>query len=700
MYELTRQENGFEVVKDDSQTSIDPFRHCKMALPAPTSLWRRCRPVEKMAWKDFIRSGQVQPGTVPLPIADSWYRCLRAEVEFAGGRCQDILSPHDLKIRQNSLLEVAHPLISGVQKLLQGFGFIIVLIDPDGYILKGTGDLKTLREAEKINFGPGSNWSELSVGTNAIGTALVLGRSIQVTGPEHYNDGHHLWTCAATPIFDPTGKIIGCLDISGPRENSKFPILEMVTTWARVIEDRLHMELAHDDLLRRNQYMNAALETVRKGLVALDQQGIITSVNSVAAKLLDLTPQQLIGRQISATPLGRFVNLVDGQATTEQHLASLKTKSGPCHCLITATPINDDGWPGSGSVITLSEAFSTPAPKASRSGGDTRYTFEDIIGDSEPITETLNQATMTAPNNSTVLILGESGVGKELFAQAIHHASLRRRGPFVSINCAALPKELIQSELFGYVEGAFTGARKGGCRGKLELAHGGTLFLDEIADMPLDLQANLLRVLEEKNFIPLGGERRVEVDFRVIAATNRSLEAEIRAGRFREDLYYRINVVVIKIPPLRERQGDLPLLVGYQLARLAKKMGRPIPKMDPGLITALDTYHWPGNVRELINVLEQGLNYVTGDTIGPDHLPSFIKQIPDIEVKEEERAVLPLSIIEKNAIENALSQLGGNLSRVAKALGIGRNTLYSKMSKYGLSGKEKFPKGFHRGTYE
>ncbi|MBF0529150.1 MAG: PAS domain-containing protein, partial [Deltaproteobacteria bacterium] len=340
----------------------------------------------------------MEPGTVPPPIAESWDRCYRAEVEFAGGRCQDILSTHDLETRQNCLVEAAHPLLIALQKLLRGFGFIIVLVDHDGYILKGMGDLEALRRAEKINFGPGSNWSELSVGTNAIGTALTLGRSIQVTGPEHYNDGHHLWTCAATPIFDPAGGIVGCLDISGPRENSKFPIMEMVLAWARVIEDRLHMELAQEDLRRRNVYMNAALESVGKGLIALDTQGIINSVNSSASKLLGLTPQELVGRQISATPLDGFVRLIGGQASTEHQLASLKTKSGHCHCLVTTTPINDGSWPGGGSVITLSEATPTPSLKTNRSGDETRYTFEDIIGESAEISATVTQARMAAPN--------------------------------------------------------------------------------------------------------------------------------------------------------------------------------------------------------------------------------------------------------------------------------------------------------------
>jgi transcriptional regulator with PAS, ATPase and Fis domain len=298
--------------------------------------------------------------------------------------------------------------------------------------------------------------------------------------------------------------------------------------------------------------------------------------------------------------------------------------------------------------------------------------------------ETLEKAKRVARSPSTVLVLGESGTGKELFAQAIHNASDRRDRPFVSVNCGAIPAELIQSELFGYAEGAFTGAKKGGRRGKLETANGGSVFLDEIGDMPLEMQVNLLRVLEEKAIMRVGENKVVPVDVRIIAATNRSLYEEVSRGRFREDLFYRLNVISIIIPPLRERQGDVILLTNYYIDRISRKVGKNVESVEPAVFATLEAYHWPGNVRELANAIEYAVNLLPGEELKLSHLPPHLKKKQAVRTAVDDIEIMSLALVEKKAIENALIHFSGNITKVAGALGIGRNTLYDKMRKYGI----------------
>ena len=650
----------------------------------PAVAWRNCSPTEKKTWKDFVNNGRVNPGTVPAPILESWTRCLKAEVEYAGGRCQDILSARDLEKRLNQLVEVTDPLLEALHHCLRGLGFVVVLIDHDGYILKSAGDVHALRQAEKINFGPGANWSENSVGTNAIGTALTLGRSIQVTGPEHYNDGHHLWTCAATPIRDASGRLAGCLDISGPREYANFPIQEMTMSGVRFIEKRLRQEHDFSRMARYNAVMNAAVDCVADCVVSVNNNGIIDGLNQSASRMLCAPPNDILGRMVEATPLSPALNPGQGRDPNGIGVVTLNTRYGPRQYQVKARSIKDDYGDDAGSVITLSSVPQKITVRAEKNTYSAHYTFEALIGQSPEIIEVMEQAKLAAASPSTILIQGESGTGKEIFAQAVHNASPRGSGPFVSINCGAIPKELIQSELFGYSEGAFTGARKGGRRGKLELAAGGTIFLDEISEMPLDMQVNLLTVLENKTFVPVGGNKPISPDLRVIAATNRSLVMEVKKGRFREDLYYRLNVVGLNIPPLRDRGRDVGLLADHYLKRLACKLGKPVPSADQAFRQALNAYHWPGNVRELINILEQAINFAPDGLLKARHLPSHLKPGVISGPVDRPGEILPLSALEKQAIKQALEKCQGNISQVARALGIGRNTLYSKMKKYGL----------------
>ncbi len=323
--------------------------------------------------------------------------------------------------------------------------------------------------------------------------------------------------------------------------------------------------------------------------------------------------------------------------------------------------------------------------RALRAHVDRQFT---MVGESRPMRQLREQIAMAAPTNGRVLIFGENGTGKELAARSVHALSRRRAGPFVEVNCAAIPEELIESELFGHVRGAFTGA-VADRRGKFEVAGGGTLFLDEIADMSLKTQAKVLRVLQEQVVDRVGGTTTIRVDVRVIAATNKDLPAEIRAGRFREDLYFRLNVIPIVVPALRERAEDIPLLAEHFLQQLAREYGRRAKRVSPAAMTLLSDYSWPGNVRELRNVLERLMIMVPGDTIEPRHL-----NLPGVPVSPEPPSVvsdpvLPLLVarerFEKDYILRVLAAQRGNMSRTADALGVERSNLYRKMKAYGLA---------------
>jgi len=300
----------------------------------------------------------------------------------------------------------------------------------------------------------------------------------------------------------------------------------------------------------------------------------------------------------------------------------------------------------------------------------------------------IEYAKIVANSPSTILIDGESGTGKELLAQSIHNYSNRRNAGFVAVNCGALPETLIESELFGYDSGAFTGASKGGKPGKFELANGGTLFLDEVGEMPLDMQVKLLRVIQEGVITRVGGTKNIPVDVRIIAATNKDLKEEIKEGRFRLDLYYRLSVIPLRLPSLRERKEDIPMLINYFLHSKALKLNKDVPEISPEVYRFLLSYSWPGNVRELENFIEKTVN-LNGNIVW-DVTKDQVKNLPEVGTtphrgsSSSKVTLTTLDEMEKRMIKEAIKELNSNISQVAKTLGISRNTLYLKMKKYGI----------------
>lgn len=686
MYRLIRKGDKFCFVEEQSASPSAQLLKSMMCPAWSGVCWQPPPRTEKKVWHHFVDSGELASDNLNEYIISSWQRCRSLEIDPAKKACDDFIPENDLKNRNNKLINMAKPIIRTLYHCLRGSDFVVVLIDSDGYILRTYGKLKSLRQADRLQFGPGANWSEASVGTNAIGTALAMGKPVQVTGVEHYCEKHHLWTCAAAPIRDYSGEIVGFLDISGPREKANVQQLALAISTASAIEERICLEYSRDCLHGANKYLEAVLNSVNDGIIATNAEGMVTAINRVAAKIYKILPDEIIGKSIKEIVEfdERLKSFYDAEASYSHESFILKTQSGETECIATAKPIIRERGIESGAVFTFCKQDKYYSIGDSRIGTKVKYTFANIIGKSEAIRRTMEQAKQVACSPSNILIVGESGTGKELMAQAIHVASDYRNGPFVSINCGAIAKELIQSELFGYAGGAFTGANRGGAQGKFEMANGGTLFLDEIGEMPFEMQVNLLRVLEDRAIVPVGGKKAIDVDVRIIAATNKSLYQEVSKGAFREDLYYRLNVISISLPPLRARKDDIQLLVDHYMESSSRKLGKVINKVNPSVIAFLENHDWPGNIRELVNAVEYAVNFVQGDELKVEHLPGYLKENVAGSQPVARQELVSLRQAEQMAIENALRYYEGNISRTAKALGIGRNTLYDKIKKYDI----------------
>ncbi len=441
------------------------------------------------------------------------------------------------------------------------------------------------------------------------------------------------------------------------------------------------------------QQLTTLFDTVQEGIVAVDRNGRIVNINAAAAKMLQVAQKSVMGKELAALlsglPLADSLStghdvfnreafrLIRGQRV--YYVATVKTWLGGTEVL--------------GAVVTLREMAEVKKIVSNLSTQEHCFSFEMILGESPALARAKQEATQAATGSVTVLILGESGTGKELFARAIHNASARREKPIIAINCAAIPEALLESELFGYEEGAFTGARRGGKPGKFELADGGTVFLDEIGDMSLTLQAKLLRVLQERRIERVGSTQTTEIDVRIIAATHKDIEAMVRQGEFRQDLYYRINVFPLQIPALRDRRQDLPLLIDRFLARYREKMAKNVESIDSGAYACLLEYDWPGNIRELENTIEYLVSIADSKIIEQRHIPPRIMIAgkparPGSAVEAQPNRLLTIAELEKNAILNAIETFGLSMrgkAQLTKALGISKATLYRKLKQYKIS---------------
>ena len=646
------------------------------------------------SWERFIHDDPLEEASVREVVLKSWRRCRSEAVDPTRSSAP---AENDDKVRllrekHRQLQEAARPVLIGLQEILQASGSIIMLTDPGGTIIDLHGDSRTRDAGEHVNLAQGGRWDEGVMGTNAIGTAIAALEPVQIYASEHYCLDVKRWTCAAAPILDQTGTtLLGVIDVSGVKDTFHGHSLGLVIAAARQVEAVL---ASRERDLNARLLENSMDGFVRYGsdcVMLFDHRGRLLKHNG---RLQAAREQH--GVQLPFTNEERVAGLDLELTADERAIRAPRWLRSEWVRIIGSA----DGRFGSMVVIPLQHAAGRIPTSANvresprHATGREDDPFAEIVGSSEALFAAKSRARRLAPLDLPVMLLGETGVGKELFARAIHRAGGKPDAPFVAINCGALTRELLASELFGYVEGAFTGARRHGLPGKFELADGGTLFLDEVGELPLDMQPHLLRVLQDGIVVRMGDTRERQVSVRIIAATNRELRGEVAAGRFREDLFHRLCVTSIRLPALRERPDDITHIIDHLNARLAQKYGCPTKAISDEVRRAFLRYRWPGNVRELQNVFEGVFALSDSGLIDfsllPEELLASTRSAPlaaDASPSAGASATR-LEDLEQQAILAAVANAGGNISQAARTLGISRSTLYVKLASLrGRAGK-------------
>lgn len=645
----------------------------------------------KTALENFHNRLPFDTTLVRKEILESWQRSKNYGVN-ANFVTKEIIAKKELENRimaRNLFYKTAIPIMENLYKFVQGSGFMILLSDEEGYVLKIIGDNDIVDFAKKNLLAEGCNRNEKVLGTNGIGTCLALKKPIQVWGSEHYYSPHLNWTCSGAPIFDVTEKLLGSLCITGTCDKVHMHTLGMAVSSAEAISKQFKMQSAYDTMFELKNQLDTIIETFNYGVILLNKDHIITQVNSLTASLLNMEKKDIIGVKIDKYI--KDINFSQIKNNLYDKEIYLETKNGNIRCSLSAIMVdtNIDNVI-SGLVLTFKEIKYVHKMIHKMIGSNAHFHFNDIIGKSPAIKEAKKLAEIAASNNANVLIVGASGTGKELFAQAIHNASQYSNGPFIAINCAALPRSLIESELFGYEGGTFTGAKKEGHAGKFELANGGTIFLDEIGDMPFDVQANILRVIQTREVMRIGSKKSLKINTRIIAATNKNLEDAIANNTFRLDLFYRLNVFNIKIPSLNEREHDICLLANYFLTKYKMSSAKVITGIDDDVYTILMNYSWPGNIRELENTIERSVLVTQSEHIKINDLPTNIvynsntNKKPIAVPQSAPQKIVTIDQVEKNVIKDTLLLYKGNIKQTAENLGISRRTLYRKLEKYNI----------------
>lgn len=630
-------------------------------------------------WEHFVKTGETDVRMNPI-VEKSWLKCQRNGLDPMEGRGRraDEKVFQSIRAGNKELLEIALPVMQSVYEIVKQSHFLLVLTDSVGYVLETIGDLAVQQMSKELEFVKGSLWSDLEVGTNAIGIALDYDTSIQMIGPEHYGLPHHKWTCSAAPIHGVNGEIIGCLDLSGDSHSASphTHTLGLVVAAAFSIETMIKQQ--HSARLMRK-----TLDSSENGIVLLNDAFSPIWINQAAEKNFGLTMSLLEDSDFREYMPDVDWTQLEHWEQERQYITNdtrLIVGRHVYDCSATMLPTLDGDTRTFTVTLKRQEYLIDSVNKVS--GNRANYTFEHIYAQDPLMKKTIQLAQKFACYDGVVLIEGESGTGKELFAQAIHNESSRAKGPFVAVNCASLPRDLIESELFGYEKGAFTGALKEGNPGKFELANSGTLFLDEIGEMPLEFQAKLLRAVESLRIRRLGGTQERKLDVRVIAATNRNLRMESEQGRFRQDLFYRLNVLKLDIPPLRERPLDISGCAEIFLDRFNKRYPKQQKNMSKGYLDALMQYNWPGNVRELQNSIERTFYACSEDTLAPE---DFCYVTGNTKLQQDS---VPQRDSMYNKVVEALLSTKGNVEQAAKILQVSRATFYRICKKYGIQPKK------------
>ena len=680
----------------------------------------------KQAHQHLRENGNIPAGLIPPTIAQSWQRSSAKglpsqSIDFSP--CQAAELRAELE-KHAVLLDHATPVMEMLHQQIIDSHSMVVLTNADGFILHSFGDDSFLERANRISLKPGVNWAEDDKGTNAIGTALIEERPISIHGHQHYFSTNHFITCSASPILNPFGKVAGVLDVTGDHRSYSPHTLALVKMSVRLVENQMFAHAFPDAIVIHFHTRPEYLGTICEGMIAFSPDGQTLAANQNAHTLLNLRPRDIAGscfEQIFSQSIKAAVEHTLHHSKLPLQLTNTRGVKMYCRGVAGNTmrsPLRVFTFPRAEETTAPSPAAAAPAAKPASLHGRALDLLD--TGDHQ-VQTVLQKVRRVIGRDIPILIHGETGVGKELLARAIHDDGPRHDKPFIAVNCAAIPEGLIESELFGYEEGAFTGAKRRGSCGKVLQAEGGTLFLDEIGDMPHPLQARLLRVLQERLVNPLGSTKSIPVDIHLVCATHRKLKDWVAAGKFREDLYYRLNGLTVNLPSLRAR-SDLPALINLILARLAPA-GTEY-RLAPEVMSMFLRHPWPGNIRQLSNLLRTA-TVMAGDdeVIGLEHLPDdFLDEFEGTPAVAAAPAAAPVAAVApapaaaapvqpeapadasaaliNNAnnlsgmilsasqnlesttlslIQRTLEMHQGNVSAAARQLGVSRNTLYRKL---------------------
>ena len=632
--------------------------------------------------------------TTKNPIAQSWVRCLNEySLNPDNGDEPVIVDRIELQERVDRLAdvqEVAKIEMANLYQQLAGSGYAIMLTDHDGVLLNFFGDPMFTHAASKSGLLQGSVWSERLQGTNGMGTCLVEKRPIIVHGNEHYLVRNIGISCAAAPICNHQGDVIAVLDASGESRLAQQHTLALVNMSVQMIENRVFQhQFRHEHILRfhnRPEFIG----TLSEGAIAFSSNGtVLAATRSARFQLGFNSAFDMCGRNMTELFNVSFSGLLDGSAKKTFHPVPIfEVRSGARFFALIYPPDQQSSLTPC-ATVRAADAMASPAPGL-HCAMNARTALDELqFGDAQ-MANNIHIAKRIMERDVAMILCGETGTGKERFAKAVHQSGSRAQKAFVAINCAAIPESLIESELFGYKSGAFTGASKEGQRGKIFQANGGTLFLDEIGDMPVALQARLLRVLEEREVMPLGGDKPIKLDIRLISATHCDLKQKIEQHEFREDLYYRLQGVTITLPPLRER-SDRYELIKHVLA--SECNAETHINIDDALYDVFEDHAWPGNIRQLRHLLRTMIALRESDMLTVNDLPpEFARSILPAAGAGAMAATAirnPLENAERDALILELEKHSWNISTLAKQLKMSRNTLYRKMRRLDIKDPDK-----------
>jgi transcriptional regulator of acetoin/glycerol metabolism len=626
------------------------------------------------AREKFLSHGIIPAGVVTNTIIRSWQRSSERGIGIERGETRCI-PRHDLLRRRehnHTLLIRSQPVLESLYHEIAGTSSMVLLADSDGVVLHSIGDPDFVDQAQKVFLKPGGIWSEGVNGTNAIGTALEEQMTVQVHSSEHFIDKNRFLSCSATPIFNPKGGILGALDVSGDYRVHQQHTTALVRLSAQMIENQMFAPEFPDDIIVSFHVRPEFIGSLYEGIAVFSPDGALVAANRSALLQLGLDRFRMTEQTFSSLFRLTLVKLLEQSRLVPQPVLKLPLLSG--------VEVFGRVWPGASvSPVTFLPIISKATSGVASAGVKNKpegVPLEELALGDQKMQAIIAKALRVLGHDIPIMIEGESGTGKELLARALHMAGPRKNGPFVPINCAAIPEGLIESELFGYQEGAFTGARRKGQIGKIREADKGTLFLDEIGEMPLQFQARLLRVLQDRTVTPLGGAGSHNVDLAVVCATNRRVRDAVAAGSFREDLYYRLNGLLLTLPSLREREDKILLAV-----KILKSLCGPERDVTihPDVLSIFRQHTWPGNIRQMHNVLKTAVallgdrNEMTAGELSED----FLEQAGAVYDRNSDGALL--AGMEARLISATLDHTGGNIAAAARKMGIGRSTLYRKL---------------------